>query len=238
MKKFFIVLLTMSSVFTGNIFAQEITTVESEQADKISEEEEKRLKEEEEKALKEYEEMLEEMEKDQKKYEKRLKKEEKFKEFISTWEPVDYAEIDSTKMPNVITFFKYSNEFFANMANVYSYIDYIQVETKDTIDAEGIEVTEIQQLGNDGEELGKRARTKNVAQATADLSLASLQAANVILSSPLALTDLTSDPLAALSMGKKIKKTLATVKMGVSVIPLLKYKINDNKAARKQLKNN
>ena len=104
--------------------------------------------------------------------------------------------------------------------------------------AEGVEVTEVQQLGNDGEELGKRARTKNVAQATADLSLASLQAANVILSSPLALTDLASDPLAALSMGKKIKKTLATVKMGVSVIPLLKYKISDNKAARKQLKNN
>ena len=46
------------------------------------------------------------------------------------------------------------------MANVYSYIDYIQVETTDTIDAEGVEVTEVQQLGNDGEELGKRARTK------------------------------------------------------------------------------
>ena len=232
MKKFLIALLAIGIMHTGNIFAQEVTTVESEQADKISEEEARRLQEEEEKALKEYEEMLEEMEKDQKKYEKRLKKEAKFKE------PVDYAEVDSTKMPNVVTFFKYSNEFFANMANVYSYIDYIQVETTDTIDAEGVEVTEVQQLGNDGEELGKRARTKNVAQATADLSLASLQAANVILSSPLALTDLASDPLAALSMGKKIKKTLATVKMGVSVIPLLKYKISDNKAARKQLKNN
>lgn len=238
MKKFLFALLILGIMHTGNVFAQEVTTVESEKADQISEEEQKRLQEEEEKALKEYNEMLEEMEKDQKKYEKRLKKEAKFKEFISTWEPVDYADVDSTKMPNVVAFFKDSNEFFTTMANVYSYIDYIQVETKDTIDAEGIEVTEVQQLGNDGEELGKRARTKNVAKATADLSLASLQAANVILDAPLALTDLASNPLAALSMGKKIKKTLGTVKMGMSVIPLLKYKINDNKEARKQLKNN
>ena len=238
MKKVLFIFFSLCLAFSENIFSQEITTIESEKANKISKEEQQRLQEEEEKALKEYEEMLEEMEKDQKKFEKRLKKEAKFKEFISTWEPVDYAEVDSTKMPNVITFFKYSNEFFANMANVYSYIDYIQIETTDTIDAEGIEVTEVQQLGNDGEELGKRAHTKNVAQATADLSLASLQAANVILSAPLALTDLTNDPLAALSLGKKIKKTLVTVKMGVSVIPLLRYKVNDNKAARKQVKNN
>lgn len=237
MKKFFIALLAMGITYTGNVFAQEVT-VESEQADKISEEEAKRLQEEEEKALEEYNKMIEEMEKDQKKFEKRLKKEAKFKEFIATWEPVDYADIDSTKMPNVVTFFKDSNEFFTTMAKVYSYIDYIQVETKDTIDAEGIEVTEVQQLGNDGQELGKKARTTNVIKATADLSLAGLQAANVVLASPLALTDLTSDPLAALSLGKRIKKTLSTVKMGVEIIPLLKYKVNDNKAARKQLENN
>ena len=70
MKKFLIALLAIGIMHTGNIFAQEVTTVESEQADKISEEEARRLQEEEEKALKEYEEMLEEMEKDQKKYEK------------------------------------------------------------------------------------------------------------------------------------------------------------------------
>ncbi len=237
MKKFFIALLAMGMTYSGNIFAQEVTT-ESEQASKISEEEAKRLQEEEEKALKEYEEMLEEMEKNEKKFQKRVKKEAEFKEFISTWEPVDYSDIDSTKMPNVVTFFKDSNEFFTTMSKVYSYIDYIQVETKDTIDAEGVAVTEVQLLGNDGEELGKNARTTNVVKATADLSLASLQAANVVLAAPLAATDLTSDPFAALSMGKRIKKTLATVKMGVSIIPLLKYKVNDNKAARQQLKNN
>lgn len=237
MKKLFIALLAMGMTYSGNIFAQEVTT-ESEQASKISEEEAKRLQEEEEKALKEYEEMLEEMEKNEKKFQKRVKREAEFKEFISTWEPVDYSDIDSTKMPNVVTFFKDSNEFFTTMSKVYSYIDYIQVETKDPIDAEGVAVTEVQQLGNDGEELGKNARTTNVVKATADLSLASLQAANVVLAAPLAVTDLASDPFAALSMGKRIKKTLATVKMGVSIIPLLKYKVNDNKAARQQLKNN
>ncbi|HIX27059.1 MAG TPA: hypothetical protein H9859_05415 [Candidatus Barnesiella excrementigallinarum] len=239
MKKILIAVLAMGLICARNVnvFAQE-TTVSSEQADKISEEEAKRLQEEEEKAMKEYEKMLEEMEKDQKKYEKRVKREAEFREFISTWEPVNYSDIDSTKMPNVVDFFKYSNEFFTTMSNVYSYIDYIHVETNDTVDAEGVEVTEVKQLGKDGEELEKGARTVTTVKATADLTLAGLQAANVILSAPLAITDLTSDPLLALSLGKRIKKTLATVKMGIAAIPLLKYKVNDNKAARRQLQNN
>ena len=48
MKKFLIALLAIGIMHTGNIFAQEVTTVESEQADKISEEEARRLQEEEE----------------------------------------------------------------------------------------------------------------------------------------------------------------------------------------------
>ena len=108
------------------------------------------------------------------------------------------------------------------MANVYSYIDYIQVETTDTIDAEGVEVTEVQQLGNDGEELGKRARTKNVAQATADLSLASLQAANVILSSPLALTDFSQRPTCRIVHGKKDKENTCHCKNGRICYPSIK----------------
>lgn len=237
MKKIFIVFLGLGIMFTGNIFSQEVK-VDSAKAEKISEEEAKRLQEEEEKANKEFEEMMEEMEKNQKKYEKRLKNEAKFKEFISTWEPVDYSNIDATKMPNVVDFFKYSNEFFTTMANVYSYIDYIQVETTDTIDAEGVEVTEVQVLGNDGEELKDNAKTMNRVKATADLTLASLQATNTLLSGTLAITDLANDPLSALTMGKKIKKTIANVKMGVSAIPLIRYKVQDNKAARQQLNNN
>ena len=227
----------MGMIHTGNVFSQDVT-VESEQANKISEEEAKRLQEEEENANKEMQKMLDEMEKDKKKYEKRLKREAEFKEFLSTWEPVEFADIDTTKMPNVADFFKYSNEFFTTMSNVYSYIDYIQVETQNTVDADGIEVTEMQQVGNDGQELEKNAQAVNVVKATTDLTLASLQATNVILAAPLALTDLVSDPLAAFSLGKRIKKTLATVKMGVAAIPLLKYKIKDNKAARRQMKNN
>lgn len=239
MKKILIAVLAMGLICAGNVnvFAQE-TTVSSEQADKILEEEAKRLQEEEEKAMKEYEKMLEEMEKDQKKYEKRVKREAKFREFISTWEPVNYSDIDSTKMPNVIDFFKYSNEFLTTMANVYSYIDYIHVETNDTVDAEGVEVTEVKQLGNDGEELEKGARTVTTVKATTDLTLAGLQSTNVLLSAPLALAELINDPITALLLGKRIKKTLATVKMGVAAIPLLKYKVSDNKAARRQLQNN
>lgn len=237
MKKFFIALLAMGMTFTGNVLAQEVA-MESMEANKISEEEAKRLQEEQEKEMKEFEEMMKNEAKNAKKLAKREKKEKEFREFIESWQPVDYTDIDTNSMPNVVTFFKDSNEFFSTMAKVYSYIGYIQVETKDTIDAEGVSVTEMQVIGTDNKELSEHARTENVIKATADLSLASLQAANVTLDAPLALTDLVNDPLTAISLGKRIKKTLSTVKMGVSVIPLLKYKINDNKAARRQVENN
>lgn len=241
MKKLIILLVAAGMIYTGDVFAQdteEVVTVESTEADKISEEEAKRLQEEEEKAMKEYEKMLEEMEKDQKKYEKRLKREAKFKEFISTWEPIDYSDIDANTFPNIVNVFKYSNEFLATMAHVYSYIDYIHVETTDTVDAEGVEVTEVQELNQEGEDLKKGTGAITGVKATAELSLASLQASNVLLASPLAFQELTENPLIVLSIGKRLKKLVSTVKTGVSVIPLLRYKIQDNIAARKQLDNN
>lgn len=237
MKKFLFILLGMFLLQTTYVAAQEMTK-EEKKAAQIAEKEAKRKAKEEEKAAKEEAKMMAKAEEIEKKQVKREALEEEFAKFIADWKPVEYADIDSTKMPNVVELFKGSNELFTIMKNVYSYIDYIQIETTDTIDAEGIAVTEMQKLDADGNELGKHARTKNIAQASLDLTNAGLVGANVMLSAPLAVTDALNDPLKALTLGKRVKKTTKNVKMAIQVIPLLKAKIGDNKAAREQDKNN
>ena len=220
-----------------NISAQELTK-EEKKAAQIEAKEAKRLAKEEEKAAKEEAKAEKAMEKAEKKQQKREESEAKFEKFLAEWEPVDYKDIDPAKMPNTVDLFKGSNELFTTMKNVYSYIDYIQIETNDTIDAEGINVTEYQKLDAEGNELGKNARAGNIAKASLDLTNASLMASNILLSAPLAVTEAISDPLMALTLGKKVKKTFNAVKMSVQVIPLLKAKCQDNKAARIQDKNN
>lgn len=237
MKKFLFILIGMFLLQTTYVAAQEMTK-EEKKAAQIAAKEAKRKAKEEEKAAKEEAKMLAAAEKADKKQAKREALEEEFRAFIADWKPVEYADIDVTKMPNVVDLFKGSNELFTIMKNVYSYIDYIQIETTDTVDAEGIAVTEMQKLDAEGNELGKHARTKNIAQASLDLTNASLVGANVMLSAPLAVTDALNDPIKALTLGKRVKKTTKNVKMAIQVIPLLKAKIGDNKAAREQDKNN
>lgn len=237
MKKFLLIFVGMFLLQTSYVAAQEMTK-EDKKAAQIAAKEAKRKAKEEAKAAKEEAKMNKEIEKAEKKQAKREALEEEFQKFIADWKPVDYTDIDSTKMPNVVDLFRGSNELFTIMKNVYSYIDYIQIETNDTIDAEGVAVTEMKKVDAEGNELGKRARTKNIAQASLDLTNASLVGANVLLSAPLAVTDALNDPLKALTLGKRVKKTTKNVKMAVEVIPLLRAKIGDNKAARQQDKNN
>lgn len=230
---------------TTNVVAQEAQTDQKEmtkeekKAAKIAEKEAKRKAKEEAKAAKEEEKMMEAAEKAERKAEKRDATQVKFDAFLAEWEPVDVSNIDKEKMPNVYTLFTGSNELFTTMKNVDEYIGFIQVETKDTVDVSGLPVTEMKVMNtNTGEPIAKSDALKTYTQATLDLTNAALTAANVALSGPLALTDLASDPLSALTMGKKIKKTFNAVKMSITVIPLIKAKIGDNIAALKQSKNN
>lgn len=237
MKTLYSILLGLFLLQASNISAQETGSGQTKDT-KIEAQEAKRIAKEEKKAAKEEEKAMKALDKADKKQAKREEDEAKFQKFIEKWEPVDYANIDSVKMPNTVDLFKGSNELFSTMKKVYSYIDYIQIETKDTIDAEGIAVTEYQKLDAEGNELGKHARRQNITQASLDLTNAGLMSANLLLSAPLAVTEAISDPLLALTLGKKVKKTFASVKMAVKVIPLLRAKIGDNKAARKQDENN
>lgn len=230
---------------TTNVMAQEAQTVQKEltkeevKAAKIAEKEAKRKAKEEAKAAKEEEKAMESVEKAEKKAEKRDATQIKFDEFLATWEPVDVSGIDKSKMPNVYALFTGSNELFTSMKNVEGYIGFIQVETKDTVDVEGIPVTEMKVMNtNTGEAIEKSDALKTYGTATLELTSAALSATNVAISGPLALTDMASDPIAAMSMGKKIKKTFNAVKMSIEVIPLIKAKISDNMAALKQTKNN
>lgn len=230
---------------TTNVMAQEAQTEQKEltkeeqKAAKIAAKEAKRKAKEEAKAAKEEEKAMEAMEKAEKKAEKRDATQAKFDAFLAEWEPVDVSNIDKTKMPNVYALFTGSNELFTTMKNVDGYIGFIQVETNETVDDSGLPVTEMKVMNtNTGEAIEKSDALKTYTTATLDLTNAALTAANVALSGPLALTDLASDPLSALTMGKKIKKTFNAVKMSIEVIPLIKAKIGDNVAALKQSKNN
>lgn len=237
MKRFLFILTGLFFLQTAHIAAQEMTKEENKAA-QIEAKEAKRKAKEEKKAAKEEGKAMKAIDKAEKKQAEREDDEAKFQAFIAEWKPVEYADIDSVKMPNVVDLFRGSNELFSTMKNVYSYIDYVQIETKDTVDAEGIAVTEYQKLDANGNELKKYSRLQNMAQASLDLTNASLLAANVLLSGPLAMTDALADPLTALTLGKRVKRTYKSVQMAAKVIPLLRAKVGDNKVAREQDKNN
>lgn len=230
---------------TTNVVAQEAQTEQKEltkeeaKAAKIAEKEAKRKAKEEAKAAKEEAKAEEEMAKAEKKAEKRDATQAKFEEFLATWEPVDVSTINQTTMPNVYALFKGSNDLFTTMKNVEEYIGFIQVETNETTDESGLPVTEMKVMNtNTNQPMEKNDALKTYATATLDLTNAALTATNVALSGPGALTDMAGDPVTAMTMGKKIKKTFNAVKMSIEVIPLIKAKIGDNVAALKQSKNN
>lgn len=244
-KLLFIVFMGAFLLSATNVMSQEtqteqkVLTKEEQKAAKIAEKEAKRKAKEEAKAAKEETKAEEAMEKAEKKAVKRDETQAKFDEFLAKWEPVDLSGVNQKTMPNVYALFKGSNELFTTMKNVDGYIGFIQIETTETTDEAGIPVTEMKVMNtNTNEPMEKNDALKTYATATLDLTAAALTATNVAMSGPLALTDLASDPIAALSMGKKIKKTIEAVKMSVTVIPLIKAKIGDNVAALKQTKNN
>lgn len=225
-----------------NVKAQEVAVVEVEmtaaekKALKEKEKEAKRQAKEDADAEKELAKMEKAEEKAKEKQAKRDKNQEKFDAFMENWEPVDVSGIDVNKMPNTVDFFKQSNELFATMKSVEDYIDYIQIEALPE-NEEGIVEMKITNKQT-GADISKSDATATYTKATLDLTNAALTAATVALTGTSALTEFVSNPLEALTLGKKVKNTLAAVKYSMVAIPLIKAKIEDNKAAVAQSKNN
>lgn len=225
-----------------HVKAQEVAVVEMEmtaaekKAAKMAEKEAKRAAKEEADAEKELEKMEKAEEKTVRKQEKRDKNQAKYDAFIENWEPVDVSGINASKMPNTVEFFKQSNALFATMKEVEDYIDYIQIEALPE-NEEGIVEMKITNKQT-GEDISKADATATYTKATLDLTNAALMATNVALTGTSSLTEMVSNPLDALTLGKKVKGTLSAVQYSVIAIPLIKAKIQDNMEAVKQSKNN
>jgi len=210
-------------------------TKEEKKAAKIAEKENKRKAREEAKEAEELEKLEKAETKAIRKQENRDKRQARFDEFLEKWEPVDITDIDENKMPNTMEFFKGSNELFATMKEVEGYIDFIQIETLPE-NEEGIVEMKVSNK-NTGEEIQKSDALATYSKATLDLTSAALQATSVALNGTVALTEMATNPLSALTMGKKIKNTLNAVKYSIDVIPLIQAKIKDSEALQ-QSKNN
>jgi hypothetical protein len=223
-----------------NAVAQNPVEVEMTAAEKKAAKEEakeaKRAAKEEANAEKELKKLEKAEAKTELKKEKRDKNQARFDAFIETWEPVDVSGMDPNKLPNIIKLFNQSNGLFATMKEVYDYIDYIQIEALPE-NEEGIVEMKITNKKT-GEDIAKSDALETYGKATLDLTTAGLNAANIVLIIPSALSDLTANPLSGLTLGKKVKDAAFAVKYSVDAIPLIKAKIEDNIAAVKQSKNN
>lgn len=225
-----------------NMKAQEEVAVEVEmtaaekKAVKMAEKEAKRAAKEEEDAEKEMEKMEKAEVKAERKQAKRDKNQAKFDAFMENWQPVDVSGIDAKKMPGTINFFKQSNALFAKMKEVEDYVDYIQVEALPE-NEEGVVEMKVTNKKT-GEDIAKSDATEIWTKAILDLTNAGFTAATVALSGTSAMTEFISNPLEVLTLGKKVKNTLSAVQYSIIAIPLIKAKIQDNKAAVEQSKNN
>lgn len=236
---FMLALLCTTSDLTAQSIAQDTSeemTKEEKKAAKIAEKENKRRAKEEAKEAEDLEKLEKAEAKAVRKQENRDKRQARFDEFLEKWEPVDISDIDESKMPSTVEFFKGSNELFTTMKEVEEYIGFIQIETLPE-NEEGIVEMKVSNK-NTGEEIQKSDALATYSKATLDLTTAALQATSVALNGTAALTEMAINPLSALTMGKKIKNTLDAVKYSIDVIPLIQAKIKDNSEALQQSKNN
>ncbi|MDR3117866.1 MAG: hypothetical protein LBU44_00320 [Mediterranea sp.] len=228
-------LLCATNATAQNLVETEMTAAEKNAA-KMTEKEAKRAEKEEAAAAKELEKLSKAEAKAERKQEKRDKNQEKFDAFMEKWEPVEISTADAVKMPNTAELFIRSNMLFATMKEVQGYIDYIQVEALPE-NEEGIVEMKITNK-NTGEDISKNAALETYAKATLDLASAAVNAVNMGAVITSALSEVASNPVAGIKLGKKAKDAAFAVKYSIDAIPLIKAKIQDNIDAVKQIKNN
>lgn len=159
-----------------------------------------------------------------------------YTEFLKEWEPIEanvgIAEVD--------TFFVHTNELFALLATVEENTGFIEMVPEPYLDEEMGVTDTIWNAKNakTGEPIAKNDALKVYTIAGLNLTEAAARGVSLTAESASALLSLTSDPLKALSIGKKVKQATKAIKMSVSVIPLIQRNIKENTEKLKYKKAN
>ena len=216
MKKYLLVLLGLL-VLTTTTYSQELTEKEKARQEKEARKQAK------------------ENAKKEAKLKKAAKKDAKiadlradYEEFLAEWEPIEanigIAEVD--------TFFIHTNELFALLQRVEENTAFIEMVPEPYFDEE-MGVTDTiwnAKNKNTNEPIAKNDALKVYSIATLNLTEAAARGS--------ALASLTSDPLKALTIGKKVKQATKAIKMSVNVIPLIQRNIKENTEKLKYKKAN
>lgn len=225
MKKYLFILLGTLIFSTTTVYAQELTAKEKARQEKEA------AKQEKENAKKEAK-IKKGAEKDAKIAALRVK----YAEFLAEWTPIEatvgIAEVD--------TFFIHTNELFALLSKVEENTGFIEMVPEPYFDEDmGINDT-IWNAKNKqtNEPIAKNDALKVYSIATLNLTEAAARGVSLTVESASALLSLTSDPLKALTIGKKVKQATKAIKMSVEVIPLIQRNIKENTEKLKYKKAN
>ncbi len=224
MKKYLLVLLGLF-VLTTTTYSQELTEKEKARQEKEARKQAK------------------ENAKKEAKLKKAAKKDAKiadlradYEEFLAEWEPIEanigIAEVD--------TFFIHTNELFALLQRVEENTAFIEMVPEPYFDEE-MGVTDTiwnAKNKNTNEPIAKNDALKVYSIATLNLTEAAARGVSLTAESVSALASLTSDPLKALTIGKKVKQATKAIKMSVNVIPLIQRNIKENTEKLKYKKAN
>lgn len=224
MKKYLLVLLSLF-VVTATTYAQELT--EKEKA-KQAKEAKKQAKENAKKEAK--------LQKAAKKDVKITNLRAEYEKFLAEWTPIEanvgIAEVDG--------FFTHTNELFVLLKQVEEDIAFIEMVPEPYFDEEMGVTDTIWNARNKrtNEPIAKNDALKAYSVAALKLTEAATRGVSLTAESVSALAALTSDPMKALTVGKKVKQATKTIKMSVNVIPLIQRNIKENSEKLKYKKAN
>ena len=159
-----------------------------------------------------------------------------FEEFLVEWTPIEanigIAEVD--------TFFVHTNELFALLQQVEENTAFIEMVPEPYFDEEMGVTDTIWNAKNKktDEPIAKNDALKVYSIATLNVTEAAARGVSLTAESVSALASLTSDPLKALTIGKKVKQATKAIKMSVNVIPLIQRNIKENTEKLKYKKAN
>lgn len=225
MKKYLFILLGAFVFSTTTVYAQELTAKEKEKQEKEA------AKQEKENAKKEAK-LKKAAKKDAKIADLRIE----YAAFLEEWVPIEanigLAEVD--------TFFVHTNELFDLLRRVEENTGFIEMVPEPYLDEEMGVTDTIWNAKNKltNEPISKNDALKVYSIATLNLTEAAARGVSLTAESVSALTSLASDPLKALTIGKKVKKASKAIKMSVNVIPLIQRNIKENTEKLKYRKAN
>lgn len=236
MKKLLLILLSVFTLSSVTVYAQEAVEQDAKAA-KLQEKEAKRKAKEEAKAQKAKEKAEKKADKAEKKDKKIEKLRAEYAEFIANYEPLDtntgYAEVD--------TFMMNANSLFATMVEVEQEIGYIEVvveNVEDDLTGEVVPQATGIRNKNTQEPIKKSDALEAYGKAGLQLTSAAAEGATLVLNGTTAVMSAITDPMALITIGGKVKKVVKSLKMTVNMIPLIQRNIKENTDALKFYKDN